>query len=173
MIQASAVCSRSNSLTWISPWRAVERQWIRLKRRPGRTAGRSWPAASSGACARAQAWLPSRLAAGSRHSGQRLEARVDDDADALPTVAEDSKNPNGSPVRMCSGSIRKWPRRVSGARMSHDRSRAAAEGDGPAGQAAGQRRRVVDLQPGLREPARVAQRVGHPHPVADVAAAAG
>ncbi len=39
-----------------------------------------------------------------------------------PTVAEASKKPNGSPVRMCSGSIRKWPRRDSGTRMSHDRS---------------------------------------------------
>ena len=39
-----------------------------------------------------------------------------------PTVAAASKKPNGSPVRMCSGSMRKWPRRVRGARMSHDRS---------------------------------------------------
>ena len=39
-----------------------------------------------------------------------------------PTVADASKKPNGSPVRMCSGSIRKWPRRASGTRMSHDRS---------------------------------------------------
>jgi len=30
--QTSAVCSRSNSLTWISPVRAVDGQWIRLKR---------------------------------------------------------------------------------------------------------------------------------------------
>ena len=35
MIQASAVCSSSNSFTWISPWRAVARQWIRLKLSPG------------------------------------------------------------------------------------------------------------------------------------------
>ena len=69
MIQASAVCSRSNSLTWISPWRAVDRQWIRFMRRPARTAGRSWPAASTGASARAHAWLPSRLAAGRRQAG--------------------------------------------------------------------------------------------------------
>ena len=39
-----------------------------------------------------------------------------------PTVADASKNPKGSPVRMWSGSMRKWPRRVSGARTSHDRS---------------------------------------------------
>ena len=37
------------------------------------------------------------------------------------------------------------------------------------GQAARQRRRVVDLQPGLRQAARVAERVGDPEPVADVA----
>ena len=35
MIQTSAVCSRSNSLTWIAPVRAVEGQWIRLKASPG------------------------------------------------------------------------------------------------------------------------------------------
>ena len=35
MIQASAVCSRSNSLTWISPWRAVVFQWIRFIASPG------------------------------------------------------------------------------------------------------------------------------------------
>ena len=39
-----------------------------------------------------------------------------------PTEADDSKNPNGSPVRIWSGSIRKCPRRVSGVRISHDRS---------------------------------------------------
>ena len=35
MIQASAVCSRSNSLTWSSPWRAVVFQWIRFIASPG------------------------------------------------------------------------------------------------------------------------------------------
>jgi hypothetical protein len=34
-IHASAVCSSSNSLTWISPCRAVDFQWIRLKASPG------------------------------------------------------------------------------------------------------------------------------------------
>ncbi len=34
-IQASAVVSRSNSLTWISPWRAVIFQWIRFMLSPG------------------------------------------------------------------------------------------------------------------------------------------
>ena len=39
-----------------------------------------------------------------------------------PTVAAASNIPNGSPVRIWSGSMRKCPRRVSGARMSHERS---------------------------------------------------
>jgi hypothetical protein len=43
-----------------------------------------------------------------------------------------------------------------------------AKRDRPAGQSARERRRVVDLQPGLRDPAAVAQGVRHPHPVADV-----
>ena len=70
MIHASAVCSRSNSLTWISPWRAVERQWIRFMLSPGaygRTVvanGVVWSVRSG------EAWLPSRLAAGSRHIGR-------------------------------------------------------------------------------------------------------
>ena len=34
-IQASAVCSRSNSLTWISPCRAVVCQWMRFIESPG------------------------------------------------------------------------------------------------------------------------------------------
>ena len=34
-IHASAVCSRSNSLTWISPVRAVVRQWMRFIESPG------------------------------------------------------------------------------------------------------------------------------------------
>ena len=168
-IQASAVCSSSNSLTWISPWRAVDFQWIRLKRRPGRTAGRSSRAAWSGASARAPRGCPrcsrpaGATAAAARPAGRRRRSTP------WPTEADASKNPNGSPVRIWSGSIRKWPRRVSGARTSHDRSAARAERDRPARQPAGQRRRVVDLEPGLRDAARVAQRVGDLEPVADVA----
>ena len=69
MIHASAVCSRSNSLTWISPWRAVERQWMRFMLSPGaygRTdvaRGVVWRVRSG------DAWLPSRLADGRRHAG--------------------------------------------------------------------------------------------------------
>ena len=71
MIQASAVCSSSNSLTWISPWRAVARQWIRLKLSPGahgRTvvaSGVVWSVRSG------EAFVPSTYAAGSRQSGIR------------------------------------------------------------------------------------------------------
>jgi hypothetical protein len=74
-----------------------------------------------------------------------------------PTVAAASKNPNGSAVRIWSGSMRKWPRRVSGARMSHERSarppRVIARPGRPPGSVA----------------AAVAQCVGHTHPIADVA----
>ena len=71
-------------MTWISPCRAVERQWIRFMLSPGaygRTVvarGVVWRVRSG------EAWLPSRLADGRRHIGTRLQARVDDDADALP-----------------------------------------------------------------------------------------
>ena len=60
-----------------------------------------------------------------RQAPQRdgLQPRVDGDVDArCRRDADDSKKPNGSPVRICSGSIRKWPRLVSGVRMSHERS---------------------------------------------------
>ena len=69
-IQASAVCSRSNSLTWISPRRAVVRQWMRFMESPGaygRTvvaSGVVWRVRSGEACA------PSMLAGGSRHRGR-------------------------------------------------------------------------------------------------------
>src|SRR3954464_11266125 len=46
--------------------------------------------------------------------------------------------------------------------------RPAAEADRPTGQSAGQRRRVVDLEPELRDAARIAKGVGHPQPVPDV-----
>ena len=68
-IHASAVCSRSNSLTWISPVRAVDFQWIRLKLSPGaygRTvvaSGVVWSVRSG------DEWLPSMFDAGSLQSG--------------------------------------------------------------------------------------------------------
>ena len=86
-----------------------------------------------------------------------------------PTVAAASKNPNGSPVRMCSGSISK----VSAAGHRHaDQPRAfatAPQADGAARQRARQRRRVVDLEPDLGDAAPVTQGVGDPQLVADVA----
>ena len=69
MIQASAVVSRSNSLTWMSPWRAVDFQWMRLNESPG-AQGRTVVASAvvwsvrSGA-----ARLPSIPAAGICHRG--------------------------------------------------------------------------------------------------------
>ena len=169
MIQASAVCSRSNSLTWISPCRAVLFQWIRFMRRPARMAGPSSRAASSGASARARRgcprrWLPAAASAGAARAAGRRRRDT-----PCPTVADASKKPNGSPVRMWSGSMRKWPRRGE-RRPDQPRPLApAAEADRPARQPARQRRRVVDLEPQLRDAARVAQRVGHAQPVADVA----
>ena len=137
--------------------------------RRGPTAGRSSRAASSGASARARRGCPrgsrpaAARAAAARSAGRRRRSTP------WPTDADASKNPNGSPVRIWSGSTRKWPRRVSGARTSHDRSARGPSEIARPGQAARQRRRVVDLEPRLREPARVAQRVRDPEPVADVA----
>ena len=69
MIQASAVCSRSNSLTWISPCRAVVFQWIRFIASPG-AYGRTEVAMGVVWSVRTgDAWLPSRAAAGSRQRG--------------------------------------------------------------------------------------------------------
>ena len=84
MIQASAVCSRSNSLTWISPWRAVVFQWIRFIASPG-AYGRTEVAIGVVWSVRTgEAWLPSRAAAGRRQRGQRLDPRIDHDRDPLP-----------------------------------------------------------------------------------------
>ena len=71
---------------------------------------------------------------------------------------------------MWSGSIRKWPRRVERDADQPRPSLRPPQGDGPAGQAA----RAASSGCGPRATAsgsrlRVAQRVGHAHPVADVA----
>jgi hypothetical protein len=122
MIQASAVVSRSNSLTWISPWRAVVFQWIRFIESPGAygltvvASGVVWSVRSGAE------WLPSSEAAGTRQSGSASSRGYTTTVTPWPTDADASKNPNGSPVWIWSGSIRKWPRRTSGARISHDRS---------------------------------------------------
>ena len=69
MIQTSAVCSRSNSLTWISPVRAVDGQWIRLKPSPG-AYGRTDVASGVVCCVRTGVErLPSRLTAWRRQRG--------------------------------------------------------------------------------------------------------
>ena len=137
MIHASAVCSRSNSLTWISPCRAVDFQWIRLKASPG-AHGRTVVASGVAWSVRSRiAWLPSRFDAGRRHNGTGSRRGYTVTLIPDPTDADDSKNPKGSPVRIWSGSMRKWPRRVSGVRISHDRSvlppRASARPGRPAG----------------------------------------
>ena len=69
MIQASAVCSRSNSLTCSSPCRAVVFQWIRFIASPG-AYGRTEVA--RGVVCRVRigvTWLPSTAAAGRRQRG--------------------------------------------------------------------------------------------------------
>ena len=169
MIHASAVCSRSNSLTWISPWRAVDFQWMRFMLSPGaygRTvvaSGVVWSVRSGDGVA--------ALEAGRRQAPhrQRLEPRVDDDADALP----DRRRGLEEPERVAGPDVQRLDAEVAApGERRPDRAttaRPTAQRDGPAGQAAGQRRRVVDLQPGLRDAAAVAERVGHAHPVADVA----
>ena len=86
-----------------------------------------------------------------------------------PTVAAASKNPKGSPVRMCSGSMRKCPRLVSGARISHERSARPPSVIARPGRPPGS---VVGLwisSHGFGTPAAVAERVRHAHPVTDVA----
>ena len=101
---------------------------------------------------------------------QRLDPRVDDDGDR---PGRPSPTPRRSRTGRRSGS--------GAARSGSGRGATAARGRSTTarlrppsviarpGQAARQRRRVVDLEPRLRHPAGVAQRVGHPHPVADVA----
>ena len=69
MIQASAVCSRSNSLTWISPWRAVVFQWIRFIASPGAYGRTDVAIGVVWSVRTGEAWLPSSDAAGSRQRG--------------------------------------------------------------------------------------------------------
>ena len=169
-IQASAVCSRSNSLTWISPWRAVDFQWIRLKRRPG-AYGRTVVASGVVCSVRSGvAWLPSRLAAGSRQQRQRLEPRVDDHVDRPARPSPTTRRTRTGRRSGCGAARSGSGRAGSAARgSSHERSLAAAERDRPA--RAGRRAASSGCGPRARASgaARVAERVGHPDPVADVA----
>ena len=139
-----------------------------------RVAGRVRPdgrrhAASSGGSAPGEAWLPSRRPpAGASAAAARAAGRPRPRSPARP-----SPTPRRSRTGRRSGcaAARSGNGRgaTSGARMSHDRSVRPPQRDRPARQPAGQRRRVVDLEPQLRDPAGVAQRVGHAHPVADMA----
>ena len=112
------------------------------------------------------------LQAGGRQppGGQGLELRVDDDRDALA----DRRRRLEEPERIAGPDVERFDAEVAaaGQRRAHEPRpfAPAAEADRPAGQGPRQRRRVVDLQPGLRDPAAVAQRVGDPHLVADMAA---
>ena len=69
--QASAVCSRSNSLTWMSPWRAVDFQWMRLNASPG-AQGRTVVASGVACSVRSRiAWLPAANLDGSQAMRER------------------------------------------------------------------------------------------------------
>ena len=83
MIQASAVCSRSNSLTWISPWRAVVFQWMRFIASPG-AYGRTEVAIGVVWSVRTgEAWLPFERRRRQTPARDRLEPRIDHDRDPL------------------------------------------------------------------------------------------
>src|SRR3954453_10635267 len=119
-IQTSAVCSRSNSLTWRLLLRAVLFQWMRLYGSPG-AYGRM-PVACGVVCGvrTGLACDPSMNAGGSFQPGSGSTRGYTIRFDALPTDACDSNMPSGSPVRSRTDSTRKWPRRVSGTRTDHD-----------------------------------------------------
>ena len=99
----------------------------------------------------------------------RFESRVDDDRDALA----DGGRRLEEAERIAGPDVERLDPEVPAPRERHaDEPRALTpppERDGPARQGAWQGRRVVDLEPELREPAAVAERVGDPHPVADMA----
>ena len=168
-IQASAVCSRSNSLTWISPCRAVVRQWMRLNESPGahgRTvvaSGVVWSVRSGCACE------PSTMAVGRRQCGSGVDPRIDDQRHALP----DRRRRLEEPERIARPHVQRIDSECAAAGQRHahlPRSLPARrERDRPAGQAAGQRRGVVDLEPRLRQQPGVPERVGDAQLVADVA----
>ena len=168
MIQTSAVCSRSNSLTWISPVRAVDGQWIRLKPSPG-AYGRMVVASGVVCWVRTGVErLPSRLTAWRRQRGNRLDPRIDDDGHAVAdgrVRLEEAERVAGPDLERVDPEVAAAPQRHVG---DPGALASRAERDRPAGQRHGQRGRVVDLQPELREPARAAQRVGRPELVADV-----
>ena len=107
----------------MAPVRAVDGQWIRLKASPG-AYGRIDVASGVVCWARTGVErLPSRLTARSRQRGICSTRGKTTRVRPCPTDACASKNPNGSPVRIWSGSTRKWPRRTSGTRATQDRSR--------------------------------------------------
>ena len=170
MIQASAVCSRSNSLTWISPWRAVDRQWIRFiavarrvgpdgrrqRRRLERPLGRGVAALEAG-----RRQPPQR---------QRLDPRVDDDADPLADRRrrlEEAERVAGPDVQRLDPEVAA-PGQRGADRATSARSRppsVIARPGRPPGSVVG----LWTSSQGLGMRLAVAQRVGHPHPVADVA----
>ena len=98
-----------------------------------------------------------------------LDPGIDDDRDALA----DGRRRLEEPERVAGPDLERLDPEVAAPdERDPDEPRPLALGtqrDRPAGQAARQRRRVVDLEPRLGDAARVPERVGHPDPVADVA----
>jgi hypothetical protein len=86
--------------------RAVAGQWMRFIESPGAYGRTAVASGWSGACAQERRGRPRRWLVGDatsaarRRAGRRPGSRPADPADA-------SKNPNGSPVRIISGSMRK------------------------------------------------------------------
>ncbi len=102
--------------------------------------------------------------------GQRLHPRVDDDGDTLANRGRGLEEAEW----VAGPDLERLHPEVAAADQRHpDEPRSLGprpEGDRPARETAGQRRRVVDLEPRLRDATRVAERVRHPDLVADVAA---
>ena len=155
--QTSAVCSRSNSLTWISPRRAVLRQWMRLKLSPGaygRTvvaSGVVWRVRSGAEC------VPSRIGVGQSPARQRHDPR-EDGHDRRPAHGRRRLE---EPERIARPDDHGLDAVGPAAGQRHDRDprplSPGAQAQSPAGQRHGQIGRVVDLQPGLGQAARVAR----------------
>ena len=100
---------------------------------------------------------------------QRLETRVDHHRDALP----DGRRGLEEAERVTGPDVQGLDPEVAAPRQRDPDQpgpfAATGQRDRPARQPAGERRRVVDLEPELGDPARVAQRVGDPQLVADMA----
>jgi hypothetical protein len=151
MIQTSAVCSRSNSLTWISPVRPDRRGQRRRLLGPDRR--------------RAAPFQAEGLEAPARDG---LDPRVDDQRQAVAdrrARLEEAERIPGPDLERIDPEVATAPQRHLGDPRALT---VRAQRDGAAGERHGQRGWIVDLQPELRDPARAAQGVGGPEHLTDV-----